>query len=141
MKYCSNCGTQLSEGMKFCPNCGKAQSQYQQQPNYYNDQPYLRNAQTSAPSQQDGKSFGFALLGFFVPVVGLILYLVWKDEMPLKAKSAGKGALVSVILVVISVIAVFILAGVAVYMGVTDPNTIIDFEEQFGTDIPTLFIR
>ena len=36
-------------------------------------------------------------LGFFIPIVGLILYLVWKDQTPLKAKSAGKGALIGAI--------------------------------------------
>lgn len=24
MKYCKNCGTELSEGQEFCPNCGTA---------------------------------------------------------------------------------------------------------------------
>lgn len=45
----------------------------------------------------DESSFGWAFLGFLIPVVGLILYLVWKQDYPLKAKSAGKGALVGVI--------------------------------------------
>ncbi|HIT13098.1 MAG TPA: hypothetical protein IAB54_02975 [Candidatus Scatomonas merdigallinarum] len=36
-------------------------------------------------------------LDFFFPIVGLILYLVWKDQTPLKAHSAGKGALIGVI--------------------------------------------
>jgi hypothetical protein len=45
-------------------------------------------------SLPDARSFGFAALGFFFPVVGLILWLVWKAETPLKAKSAGTGALV-----------------------------------------------
>ena len=49
----------------------------------------------------DSGSFGWALLGFFIPLVGLILYLVWKDEKPKSAKRAGKGALVSVILYLI----------------------------------------
>lgn len=137
MKYCSNCGTQLADNANYCPNCGKAQSQQ----NYYNDQTYLRNSQQyTTPSQQDGKSFGIAILGFLIPIVGLILYLVWKDEMPLKAKSAGKGALVSVIFYAVAIIASVILLGIAVSMGGTDPSTIIDFEEQFGADIPSLFI-
>ena len=42
----------------------------------------------------DRPSFGFAVLGFFIPIVGLILWLVWRDQTPLKAKSAGTGALV-----------------------------------------------
>lgn len=41
----------------------------------------------------DSPSGGIAALGFFVPTVGLILYLVWKDTLPLRARSAGKGAL------------------------------------------------
>ena len=46
---------------------------------------------------QDAPSGGMTALGFFFPIVGLILYLVWKDQTPLKAHSAGKGALIDVI--------------------------------------------
>ena len=55
--------------------------------NAYQGQPY----RSSNP--QDAPSGGIAALGFFFPLIGLILYLVWKDETPLRAKSAGKGAL------------------------------------------------
>lgn len=44
----------------------------------------------------DEPSIWFTLLGVFFPLVGLILYLVMKDETPLRAKSAGKGALIGV---------------------------------------------
>ena len=37
------------------------------------------------------------MLGFFFPLIGLILYLVWKNELPLRARSCGKGALIGVI--------------------------------------------
>ena len=33
-------------------------------------------------------------------MIGLILYLVWKDDYPLRAKSCGKGALIGVIVAV-----------------------------------------
>jgi len=63
----------------------------------------------------DGKSTGFAVLSFFVPVVGLILYLVWKNETPLKAKSCGKGALIGALVEVglscLITVLIFILAG------------------------------
>lgn len=49
------------------------------------------------PTAQDNGSFGWAVLGFFFPIVGLILYLVWRTEKPLSARRAGIGALVSVI--------------------------------------------
>ena len=54
-----------------------------------------------ATANDDASSLGWAVLGFFIPLVGLILYLVWKNEYPLRAKSAGKGALVSVIVSVV----------------------------------------
>jgi phage shock protein PspC (stress-responsive transcriptional regulator) len=41
----------------------------------------------------DGPIGGLGVLCFFFPLVGLILYLVWKDNMPMKAKGAGKAAL------------------------------------------------
>lgn len=56
--------------------------------------------QAIAP-QEDSGSFGWAVLGFFIPLVGLILYLVWKDSKPNSAKSAGRGALVSVIISIV----------------------------------------
>lgn len=69
----------------------------------------------AAPNPQDTGSFGWAVLGFFVPLVGLILYLVWKNEKPLTARRAGKGALISVIvsvvLMVIWMILMFVLVG------------------------------
>lgn len=69
----------------------------------------------ATPNPQDTGSFGWAVLGFFVPLVGLILYLVWKNEKPLTARRAGKGALISVIvsvvLMVIWMILMFVLVG------------------------------
>ena len=53
------------------------------------------------PSVQDAPSTGFAVLSFFFPVVGLILWLVWKGEQPLKARSCGKGALIGAIVSVV----------------------------------------
>lgn len=99
MKFCTKCGSQIADDSKFCSNCGAQQSPDYNQQSYYNQY----NQNTAKPQVNDYKSFGFALLGFFVPVVGLILYLVWKDETPLKAKSAGKGALVAAILWIILV--------------------------------------
>ncbi|MDR0849213.1 MAG: hypothetical protein LBN10_09310 [Propionibacteriaceae bacterium] len=49
------------------------------------------------PAPGDAPSGGYAFLGFVIPLVGLILYLTWKDQTPLRAKSAGKGALIGVI--------------------------------------------
>lgn len=39
----------------------------------------------------------WAVLGFFFPLIGLILYLVWYDDRRERANLAGKGALIGVI--------------------------------------------
>lgn len=44
----------------------------------------------------DKGGFGWGLLGFCIPIVGLVLWLVWKNDKPITAKVAGKGALISV---------------------------------------------
>ncbi len=49
----------------------------------------------------DKGGFLWGLLGFCIPIVGLILFLVWKSTKPNSAKAAGIGALVSVILGVV----------------------------------------
>lgn len=62
----------------------------------------------------DAPNTGYAVLGFFIPLVGLILYLTWKDQTPLRAKSAGKGALIGVIVSVALTIIYFIVIAVIV---------------------------
>lgn len=85
------------------------QSQYQQ-PQYvqsqYGQQPYM------GQQPADTGSFGWAVLGFFFPIVGLILFLVWKSEKPVSAKQAGMGALVSVISTVVLWILLIVFAAI-----------------------------
>lgn len=90
MKFCSKCGKEISEEAVVCVHCGCS----------------------VAPNkvvENDAPNMGFAILGFFIPVVGLILYLMWKDQTPLKAKSAGKGALIGVGLSVLTYIVYFVI--------------------------------
>ena len=53
--------------------------------------------------------FLWGLLGCCVPIAGLILFLVWKDQKPKTAKAAGIGALVCVIVGVIYYILMIVL--------------------------------
>lgn len=95
--YCRNCGAQIDNQAVMCPKCGTAQ-QPTVPPNNGYTQPnnmYPPNYNMQPPA--DTGNIGWAVLGFFFPIVGLVLYLVWKDEKPFTAKAAGKGALVSVI--------------------------------------------
>lgn len=85
MKYCTHCGKEIDDAAVICVHCGAAVTPMQQ---------------PTVPATDDAPSGGFAVLGFFFPIIGLILYLCWKDQQPLKAKSCGKGALIGVIVAV-----------------------------------------
>ncbi|WP_300278723.1 zinc-ribbon domain-containing protein [Peptacetobacter sp.] len=77
--FCINCGSKISENAEICPNCGVPQKR---------------------PVTDEG-GIGWNLLGCCIPLVGLILYLIWKDEKPKTAKDVGKGALINVVCVVV----------------------------------------
>ena len=81
--FCSRCGKEIDDEAVVCVHCGCA----------VNSKP--------ATGVGDAPNTGYAILGFLLPIVGLILYLVNKDTYPLKARSAGKGALIGVILGVV----------------------------------------
>ena len=85
--FCKNCGQPMDEHSNVCPNCGAVQNQ--------------------TPPVVDNGGIGWGLLGCCIPVVGLVLFLVWKDTKPKTAKAAGIGALVSVFLIVLYYIFVF----------------------------------
>ena len=111
MPYCTKCGKEIDEGAAFCPSCGSPQN------GGYNEQPYhpSQNDPYTAPRYQsqappvdyDSGSFGWFILGFFIPLVGLILFLVWIGNKPKSAKMAGLGALINVILTVIFYVFIF----------------------------------
>ena len=61
----------------------------------------------SANNDKGGFLWGF--LGCCVPIAGLILFLVWKDQKPKTAKAAGIGALVCVIVGVVYYILMIVL--------------------------------
>ena len=73
------------------PPFNPAQPQYQQ-PDY--QQPNYPPQGFQAPAaSDDGPSFLMGLIGFIIPLVGLILFLVDKASRPRRARSAGIGAL------------------------------------------------
>lgn len=77
--YCSRCGEYQNGNEAYCQNCGAN----------------LSVGQGNTPD--DRSSPGFAALGFFFPLVGLILFAVFDSKQPRRAKSAGKGALIGFI--------------------------------------------
>jgi len=100
MAYCPNCGSQVRDDQDVCLSCGKS----------------LKLGSSKKAVQEEGSTTGYAVLGFFVPIVGLILYLIWKDERPRASLSAGKGALIGFILGIVSyIIFIAILASSGFY--------------------------
>ncbi len=94
--FCTGCGTEFATDAQFCSVCGKPRPAQSTQP-VYQQNGYQQSGYRPQNYEQDAPSTGMKVLGFFLPGVGLILYLVWRDQLPLKAKSAGKGALIGVI--------------------------------------------
>ena len=88
--YCRKCGAKLEDTDKECPYCGE--SVQPEAPSFQN------HSQNYYASNDDAGSIGWAILGFFIPIVGLILFCIWHSERPTSAKQAGIGALISVIL-------------------------------------------
>lgn len=82
MPYCTNCGNEINSEAVFCPHCGVQ---------------IKSMTKSSSDSAYDSGGLGWGILGFFIPLAGLILYVIWKDEKPKSAKSAGIGALIYVI--------------------------------------------
>ena len=93
--YCKNCGRIVDDTSSYCNNCG---ARIDNKPN--------------ADASEDSLSLGFAIFGFFIPIVGLILFLIYEEKKPKRAKLAVKGALIgfiteivlAIILVILSVV-------------------------------------
>ncbi|WP_300278729.1 zinc ribbon domain-containing protein [Peptacetobacter sp.] len=83
--YCKNCGREIDDKAVICPNCGVSQG--------------------VKPSDEGG--FGWSLLGCCIPIVGLVLYLVWKNEKPKTAKDSIKGAIVGFVLLMLYYLFIF----------------------------------
>ena len=88
MAFCKNCGQEIDNNAAVCIHCGVAQE--------------------NKPAVDDNGGFGWGLLGCCIPIVGLILFLVWKDSKPKTSKAAGIGALVSVICSVVFYVIYFV---------------------------------
>lgn len=82
---------------------------------------------TQAQSAKEGGTAGWGVLGFFFPLVGFILWLVWKDDRPARSRSAGIGCLVAVCLSVFGgilygiILGVILAAGTGYYYGAVLP--------------------
>lgn len=68
--YCRNCGKEIENDIVQCPYC---------------DTPVLPQKMTI----EDSGSKWWGVLGCVLPLVGLILYIIWKDYKPNCGKNAA----------------------------------------------------
>lgn len=90
---CKGCGSMISDQASVCPKCGTPVSQSSlggQQPAYQQvapaHQPY---ASTNA---EDTSSIALNVLSFLFPVVGWVLWGMYKATSPIRAKACSKWA-------------------------------------------------
>lgn len=87
--FCPYCGKEINENAAVCLGCGRS----------------VKNIRK--PAEQDSNSVGWWWLGFFFPLIGFILWIVWTGNTPLRAKRVGWGALVGAIVSVVLVILIY----------------------------------
>ncbi len=102
MKFCSKCGKEINNDAVVCVHCGCSAS--------------------NLNTPQDNPSFLWSLLGFWQPLIGLILFAVWNTDKPLTAKCCLKGAIVSFILSFVVIIIYVILFVVLILTAETVPT-------------------
>lgn len=83
--FCKKCGKEIMDDAVICVHCGCS----------------TQEKKEITTSENDAPSTGMAVLGFLIPLVGLIVWLINKETKPLMAKSAGKGALIGFIVSIV----------------------------------------
>lgn len=92
--FCQKCGKEIVNGDKFCRHCGSttiSNEQYEQQDSWENS-----NIAATATSN-DKVNHGLNILGWFVPLFGIIYGLIKKENKPVMAKSLIKISIISII--------------------------------------------
>ena len=76
--FCKHCGAEIADEAVICVKCGKP----------------VAEMPGTVSAENDKPSTGLNILSFFIPLVGLILYLTQKNQYPVKAQALGKWALI-----------------------------------------------
>ena len=75
------------------------------------------NVVNTSTTEKEGSKFGWGVLGFFIPLVGLILFLVWMKDKKRASKAAGIGALIGFIFSIISTVLLITFFGAVLGIG------------------------
>lgn len=86
MAYCRKCGKEIFDEAVICPHCGVPQNLPKQ----------------GSDSIADDGNIVWLVIGFILPVIGLLLFLYWKDTKPYNAEQLKKGCIVGFIVFIIA---------------------------------------
>lgn len=87
--YCKKCGILNDDNLNFCVNCGN------------------KLKETAVNHATGINRIWFGILGFVVPILGLIFYVAYKDDNPKISRTSFKGAVLG--LAAPTIIAVIVL--------------------------------
>ena len=90
--FCKNCGQQIDDNAAVCIHCGVA-----------------TDNNMSSKSTLDNPSHLAGIASCCFPVVGIILYFLWKDEKPQSASLVCKWMIGGIIIWVIFYVLAFVL--------------------------------
>lgn len=81
--FCSKCGKEIMDEAVICPGCGCPVSGKELSP---------------TASQEDAPNAGLNILGFLVPIAGLIMFCTMINKTPIKAKQIGIFSLIGFVI-------------------------------------------
>lgn len=88
--FCIACGNEIHEEAVVCMKCGVSNN----------------NNMYDKPVESD-LYFAWGILGFFVPLVGIILYFAWISTKPKSARASLGGALIRIALILLIYVFMF----------------------------------
>lgn len=89
-------------------------------PNYWNVPPQYYPPYPPYPPVEQKANAGLAVLSWFIPLAGLVIYLTEKDTKPKTAKACGKCALASFIINVVFIVLIYVVLFVVWGVVMTD---------------------
>lgn len=118
-EICTNCGVRPLNGKNYCQSCGEETKPEQEL--CVNCGSRLLSAKgggggVAVSPGEDKPSALLNVVSFCFPIVGLILFIIWRQERPLSSKSVGIWALVGFfvvpLLIFLLVFGLFFLLGI-----------------------------
>ena len=92
---CNYCDYNVSEECKCCPNCGENPKTTKKNPikgQVKNKEEKEKNYNTKFT--KEALCISWSIIGFFIPIIGIILFCIWIKSKPKEAKAAGIGVLI-----------------------------------------------